>query len=111
MVPGLGRACLLSRSRSEQSFLEGVGLSHSGWQLPRALFHCSRVSRRLNSSQDCCLSVSLDGSDPWILLLLPEGNPQLTLAEVTDCPSVGGQGCLYWLRFVPLGTLNSFLGG
>lgn len=106
---GLERAYLLHHSRSEQSFLEGVGLSHSGWQLPRVLFHCSRILRRLNSRQGCCWSVGLDGPGPRILSLLPEGKPLHTLAEVTDHPSVGGQGCPYWLGLIPLGTPNWFV--
>ena len=66
---------LLHPSRSEQSFLEAVGLNHSNWQFPWALFHCSRVLGRLDSSPGYCFSEglvppfqSLEGSDPWILL-------------------------------------------
>lgn len=60
---GLERAYLLHHSRSEQSFLEGVGLSHSGWQLPRVLFHCSRILRRLNSPKAAA------GVSGWMVLV------------------------------------------
>lgn len=78
---------LLHPSRSEQSFLETVGLNHSNWQFPWALFHRSRVLGSLDSSPGYCFSEgfvppfqSLEGSDPWILL-----------AEVISHPSLWGQ--------------------
>lgn len=53
-TPGLERACLLYHSRCEQSFLETVGGSFPGLSS-----NCSRILRRLDSSQSHCLSVSL----------------------------------------------------